>query len=113
MYVPAEGVYAELLEEESGLLAYALERHVVPVSPGSFYAYLSAIGLGLRGLSVEERATEILAALATLEGDLRGLADEIRVLGRHLGNAASKQTDVERQLEALRERLRRIGSERG
>ncbi len=112
MYIPAEGVYSELLDEENGLLAYALERHVVPVSPGSFYAYLSSIGLGLRGLAGEERATEILAGLSTLEGDLRGVASELSVLGRHLTNAASKQGDVERQVGALLERLRRLGTDR-
>ncbi len=61
MYVPAENVYYETIikqdaGEEHELLGYALQKHVIPVSPNSFYAYLQTVLLGLKGMQVEVRA---------------------------------------------------------
>ncbi len=69
MYIPAENVYYEIilreeeLGEEKGLLEHALQKHVIPVSPNSFYAYLQAIALGLRGMQIEQQSKEILGYL--------------------------------------------------
>ena len=44
----------------SGLLEYANERRVFPVSPNTFTAYLQLIVLGMRSMQVEERAHEVI-----------------------------------------------------
>ncbi|CAM6005654.1 unnamed protein product [Sphagnum balticum] len=44
MFIPAESVYYELLKD-SELHQYCLKKHVIPVSPNSFYAYLQAIAV--------------------------------------------------------------------
>jgi DNA recombination protein RmuC len=93
MYIPAENVYYEVilrdddLGESSSLLEHALGRHVIPVSPTSFYAYLQSILLGLRGLRIEQRAREITAQLARLQGDFGKFEECFDLLGKHLKNA--------------------------
>jgi DNA recombination protein RmuC len=93
MYIPAENVYYEVIlrDEELGesqsLLEHALGRHVIPVSPTSFYAYLQSILLGLRGLRIEQRAREITGHLARLQGDFEKFEECFDVLGKHLKNA--------------------------
>src|SRR5207245_7415194 len=103
MYIPAENVYYETIirDEEPGLAAYAINRKVVPVSPNSFYAYLQAIVLGLRGLRVEARAEEGMGLLARLGGDLDRLKEDFRLGGKHLTNAAPAAAPAGRRLEAL------------
>jgi DNA recombination protein RmuC len=113
MYVPAENVYYEtIIKQEAGdeheLFHYALQRRVVPVSPNSFYAYLQTILLGLRGMQVEEKAQEILAALGRLRGDFDKLADNFRVLGKHLTNATGSYADMEKSLTRLDAKLGQI-----
>jgi DNA recombination protein RmuC len=104
MYVPAENVYYETIikddasAEDRQLFSYALEKRVVPVSPNSFYAYVQTILLGLRGMKVEERAKEILNALARLRGDFERVQENFRLLGKHLGNASSCYGETEKTL---------------
>jgi len=111
MYIPAENVYYEAfikdeaLGEAKGLREYAFEKHVIPVSPNSFYAYLHTILLGLRGLKVEESAREILRHLSGLHGQLARFQDEFRKLGKHLEQAKGSFDSAQRQLEKFSDKL--------
>ena len=111
MYIPAENVYYEAfikdeaVGEAKSLREYAFEKHVVPVSPNSFYAYLHTILLGLRGLRVEESAREILHHLSGFHGQLARFQDEFRKLGKHLEQSKSSFDSVQRQLEKLSDKL--------
>ena len=113
MYIPAENVYYETIirDEEGGLAAYALERRVIPVSPSCFYAYLQAIGLGLRGLRIEARAQEVMGQLARLTGDLGRLREGFRLVGKHLTNAATAYTAADRRMERFAGKVAAIGGE--
>jgi DNA recombination protein RmuC len=111
MYIPAENVYYEAMVREagsgveSGVAGYALDRKVIPVSPNTFYAYLSAIAHGLRGLQVERRAREILEGLGALAQQLHQVERSHELVGKHLGNAAKQFDESERQLRSIRERI--------
>ncbi|HET8564204.1 MAG TPA: DNA recombination protein RmuC, partial [Candidatus Binatia bacterium] len=110
MYIPAENVYYEtIIKDEAAvdksLSQYALAKKVIPVSPNSFYAYLQAIVLGLKGMKIEERAKEIIDYLSRLEGDFSRFKDEFTVLGRHLGHAHSSFQSVERRLDQFGQKL--------
>ena len=110
MYIPAENVYYETIikddsEGERNLSQYALSKRVVPVSPNSFYAYLQAIVLGLKGMKVEERAKEIIQYLSRLEGDFTKFRDDFSLLGKHLGHAQTSYQSTEKRLEQFGQRL--------
>jgi len=113
MYIPAETVYYEAVVrdaslDDEGILRYALERRVIPVSPHTFYAYLLVILHGLRGLELEERARHMQGELATLGREFDGVLETLRKLGIHLSNAQRQFQDGERQATLLRDRLGRI-----
>lgn len=111
MYIPAENVYYETIikdenfGEDKSISMYAIDQHVIPVSPNSFYAYLQAIILGLRGMRVEETAQEIIDSLAQLKGDLDRFRDEFDKLGGHIGNAAKKFDEAEKRLVRFEDKL--------
>jgi DNA recombination protein RmuC len=116
MYIPAENVYYETIikddhfGDEKSISNYALEKKVIPVSPNSFYAYLQAIVMGLRGLRIESSTQEILQNLGRLEGDLKKFHEDFRVLGNHLTNAQTKYGDADRKLSIFTDRLNEIES---
>jgi DNA recombination protein RmuC len=82
-----------------------LSKRVVPVSPNSFYAYLQAIVLGLKGMKVEEHAKEIIQYLSRLRGDFAKFRDDFGLLGKHLGHAQTSYQTTEKRLEQFGQRL--------
>jgi DNA recombination protein RmuC len=111
MYIPAENVYYEVIvkddlgDSQTNLCAYAMERHVVPVSPNSFYAYLQAILLGLKGMQVEENAIKIVRHLEQLSGDFNRVRESFMKIGGHLKNAADRYSDADRAFSKFGDRL--------
>jgi DNA recombination protein RmuC len=117
MYLPAEAVYQELLQQEGDdaldLLHHALSRQVVPVSPQSFYAYLQVIVLGLRGLTLEGRTAEILDRLGLVRTRLERFTESFEVAARHLANAQRQVDEAGRRLGRLEEAFGELSRLRG
>ncbi len=107
MYIPAENVYyeavvrGEQLEAEGSIVGYALDRKVIPVSPNTFYAYLSAVLHGLKGLEVEERAREILDSLGALQHQFNKFERAYDLVGKHLQNAAKQYDETTRHMARM------------
>lgn len=116
MYVPAEAVYQEMLSQggDDGLdlFHHALTRRVVPVSPQSFYAYLQVIVLGLRGLSIEGQAREILERLGLIRTRLERFSDSFDITARHLTNAHRQAEEAGRRLARLEAAFGELSDER-
>lgn len=113
MYIPAENIYYEtIIKDESGgddgLYSYAIQKHVVPVSPNSFYAYLRVIALGFKGLQIEKQAQEILRSLSRLDSELVKFQDIFETLGVQLKNAINNYDKADRQLSSFADRLKGI-----
>lgn len=115
MYIPAENVYYEtIIKDESGsekmsVCTYALSKKVIPTSPNSFYAYLMAILLGLRGLKIEKNVREIIANLGRLHGDLGKFQNDFEIVGKHIYSTKNKYEEAERKLGRLSDKLLSIG----
>lgn len=111
MYIPTENVYYETIikedasSDEGSLMTYAFSKHVVPVSPNSFYAYLHTISLGLRGLQIEENARHLIDQLSRLRGDFLRFKDDFSLVGKHLANARGKFEDSEKRLVRFEDKL--------
>ena len=108
MYVPAEGVYGEVLNLSASLFETAIDRRVVPMSPLTLYGYLQTVLFGLKCLRIESTAKEVLDYCERLQGDIHRFADEYETLGRHLGNARTKYEEGYRKLERFRDKLDRV-----
>lgn len=97
MFIPAEGVYYNLLNAEVGssinsvnLIEYAFGKHVMIVSPTSFFAYLQTVLLGLRELQLEKSTQEIIKRVKLLGNHVNQYADLHTRLGKNLGTVVSQ-----------------------
>ena len=111
MYVPAEGIYGEVLRlshAKRPLFETAIEARVMPMSPLTMYGYLQTVLFGLRCLRIEENAEQILDHCGRLQQDMERFVVEYETLGRHLTNAHTKYGDSTRRLDRLRTNLERV-----
>ena len=107
MFIPSEGIYYDLLINQVGavkistydLIEYAFkEKHVIVVSPTSFYAYLQTVLQGLRALQIEESAKDILIEVEKLSKHVLNYNDFMNKLGSHLGTTVSTYNKAHKEL---------------
>ncbi len=113
MYVPAENVYYEIILKEKKLINinnFALSKKIVPVSPNSFYAYLQAILIGLKGLQIEKGAKDILIGLSHLKIEFEKFGGDFGLLGKHLDHSRSAYESSQKRLDKLGDSLKSIES---
>ena len=114
MYIPAENVFYETIINDSmsnkdyELLNYAIEKHIIPVSPNSFYAYLMALVYGLKGFKIEQEAKTILGELSQIQDKFGKFFAEYGLVGKHLSNAITKYSDTEKSADKLNDQINRI-----
>ncbi len=92
MFIPAEGVYYDLLVYKVGtieisaqdLIEYAYRKHVIIVSPTSFFAYLETVLLGLKAVKMEENIKVIISKVGDLGRHLQSYETYMQKMGGSL-----------------------------
>jgi DNA recombination protein RmuC len=98
MFIPSEGIYYDLLINKIGgvksntsdLIEYAFkDKHVIVVSPTSFYAYLQTVLQGLRALRIEESAKNVIKNVESLQKNLSNYESFLKKLGDSLSTTVN------------------------
>jgi len=98
MFIPSEGIYYDLLINQIGgiksntydLIEYAFkEKHVIIVSPTSFYAYLQTVLQGLKALQIEESTQKIIKKVENLQKHLLNYDSSLQKLGNNLSTTVN------------------------
>jgi len=110
MFIPAEGIYYDLLVNQIGvvkistrdLIEYAFkDKHVIIVSPTSFFAYLQTVMQGLRALEIEESAKEIRQRVEELGKHLTSFDTYMQKLGANLGTTVNMYNSAYKELNKI------------
>jgi DNA recombination protein RmuC len=117
MFIPSEGVYYDLLVSQVGtlkaatrdLIEYAFkDRHVIIVSPTSFFAYLQTVLQGLRALQIEKSAQEIRERVELLQKHLVSYDEYMKKLGSNLGTTVNTYNTAYREFRKIDRDVTRI-----
>jgi DNA recombination protein RmuC len=117
MFIPAEGIYYDLMINEVGslksntrdLLEYAIwEKNVHIVSPNSFYAYLQTILQGLRAFQIENSAKEIKKNVEVLGRHLSAFDSYMQKLGSNLSTTVNSYNTAYKELGKIDKDVVRI-----
>jgi DNA recombination protein RmuC len=114
MYIPAENIFYEtiindsLTNKEYELFNYAIKKHVIPVSPNSFYAYLMALVYGLKGFKIEQQAKTIIGELSNVQTSFGKFYEDFTLVGKHLGNASAKYEESVKKAEKFNDKIGQV-----
>ncbi len=110
MFLPTEGLYAEVLRRPG--LAESLQSNcrVVIAGPTTLAALLNSLQMGFRTLAVEQRSSEVwqlLGAVKTQFGQFGGLLERVHKkldqASNTIEDAARKSRTIERKLRTVQE----------
>jgi len=110
MFIPAEGIYYDLLVNQVGaikintrdLIEYAFkDKHVIIVSPTSFFAYLQTVLQGLRALQIEESAKEIRKYVEMLQKHLLSYDEYMKKLGNNLSTTVNMYNRADKEFSKI------------
>ncbi|MBU1131729.1 DNA recombination protein RmuC [Patescibacteria group bacterium] len=117
MFIPSEGIYYDLLINQVGaikvntrdLIEYAFkDKHVIIVSPTSFYAYLQTVIQGLRYLQIEEQTQEIRKNVEMLCKHLLSYDEFLKKLGNNLGTTVNAYNNAYTEFKKIDKDIMRI-----
>lgn len=114
MYIPAENVFYETIitdsfsKNEYAIFNYAIQKHVIPVSPNSFYAYLMALVYGLKGFKIEQQAKTIIGELSNVQQSFSKFYADFTLVGKHLTNATNKFAETTKQADKFNTKIGQV-----
>lgn len=116
MFIPAEGIYYNLLIYKVGtvdvsttdLIEYAFKKHVIIVSPTSFYAYLETVMQGLKALKMEESIKEIIKRVGDLGKHMGSYETYMQKMGNNLGTTVNMYNSAYKEFNKIDKDVYRI-----
>ena len=108
MYLPTEGLYAEVLRQPGLIEEFQTKYRVTVAGPATMGALLNSLRLGFRTLVIEQRASEVWQVLAAVKSEFEKFGDALDKAKKRLLSAsdAIDQTDV--RTRAIERKLRGV-----
>ena len=108
MFLPTEGLYAEVLRQP-GLVEKLQHAHrVVVTGPTTLSATLSSLRMGFRTLAIEKRSSEVWQTLAAVKTEFGRFGEVLTRVKRHLDTASNTIDQTEVRTRAMERKLRDV-----
>jgi DNA recombination protein RmuC len=108
LFVPTEGLYAEILRMGGVAEAMQTDHHVVLTGPTTLYAVLSSLQMGFRTLAIEKRSSEVWKILAAVKTEFGKFGESLSLVSKKLQEASHKIEDSARRSRAVERTLRDV-----
>jgi DNA recombination protein RmuC len=105
MFLPNEGLYAEVLRRPG--LADCLQRdhRVVIAGPTTLWGILTSFQMGFRTLAIERRSSEVWALLGAVKTEFAKFAIVLDGIQKHLHRAATKIDEAQKGTRTIQRKL--------
>ena len=105
MFLPIEGLYAELAQAPELCESLQKEYRIVVAGPSTFTALLNALQMGFRTLAIEKRSSEVWSLLGAVKSDFDKFADVLEKTRQRLVQATESIDSAFTRTRSIQRRL--------
>ncbi len=108
LFLPTEGLYAEVLRRPGLADAVQRDSRVVVAGPTTLWATLNSLQMGFRTLAIEKRSSEVWVVLGAVKTQFAKFGDLLGAVQKKLQEASNKMDDVARKSRTIERKLRDV-----
>ncbi|MDO9244721.1 MAG: DNA recombination protein RmuC [Rhodocyclaceae bacterium] len=108
MYLPTEGLYAEVLRRPGLAEAMQREHRVMISGPTNLAALLNSLQMGFRTLAIEKRSSEVWSLLGAVKNEFGKFGTVIAATQKKLEAATNQFGEVGKRTRAIERKLRDV-----
>ena len=108
MFLPTEGLYAEMVRRAGLFEEIQRECRVMIAGPTTLAALLNSLQMGFRSLTIQKRSSEVWQLLSTVKAEFGKFGDLLDGVKRKLDQAANTMEDAARKSRTIERKLRRV-----
>jgi DNA recombination protein RmuC len=108
LYLPLEGLYAEVLRRPGLLDTLQREFRVTICGPTTLTALLNSLQMGFRTLAIEKRSSEVWMVLSSVKTEFGKFAEVLANTKRQLQSAANSIDQAEVRTRQIERKLRDV-----
>jgi DNA recombination protein RmuC len=113
MFLPSEGLYAEVIRRTTLVQMLQREYHIVITGPTTFAALLNSLQMGFRALAIQKRSGEVWKVLGEVKTAFGRFGDTLDAVHKRLEQAATSVDDARKKSRTLQGKLRAVESTPG
>lgn len=108
MFLPLEGLYAEVAQRRGLLETLQREYRVVVNGPSTFAAFLNSLQMGFRTLAIEKRSSEVWALLGAVKSEFGKFGDTLDAVKKKLEAASNQMNTVSVRSRQIERKLKNV-----
>lgn len=108
MYLPTEGLFAEVLRRPGLVETLQNESRIVVTGPANLAAMLSSLQMGFKTLAIEKRSSEVWGVLGQVKTEFAKFGDVVEATRKSIDAAARKFDQVGVRTRAIQRHLRNV-----
>jgi DNA recombination protein RmuC len=108
LFLPTEGLYAEVLRRPGLADAVQRDMRVVLAGPTTLWAVLNSLQMGFRTLAIERRSGEVWTVLGTIKTQFAKFGGIVSVVQKKLQEASNKMDSIAQQSRTIERKLRAV-----
>ena len=108
MFLPTEGLYAEVLRQPGQVEELQRKYRVVVAGPTTLTAILSSLRMGFQTLALEKRSHEVWMVLAAVKTEFGKFGEVLGKVKRQLSAATNTIDETERRTRVMGRKLRDV-----
>jgi DNA recombination protein RmuC len=108
LFVPTEGLYAEVLRQPGVFESIQREHKVTLAGPTTFSAILNALQMGFRTLAIEKRSSEVWQILGAVQSEFKKYNTVVERLGRQLNVAVNSVDALGQRTRVMNKTLKKV-----